>query len=129
MGNILIVDDSRVARKVLRHVLETDGHIVVGEAADGKQGIQLYKQLRPDLVLMDMIMPVMNGLECLKAIKQYDMWAKVIFVSASATERLMHDATEYGCADFISKPYDNSVLLLSIQRVLKQKSDVEYHIS
>ena len=76
MAKILIVDDSRTSRKILREVLEEAGHEIVGEAANGEEGIIMYKELKPDAVTMDITMPVMNGLDALAIIKKED-WKKV----------------------------------------------------
>ena len=72
MAKILIVDDSRTSRKILREVLEEAGHEIVGEAANGEEGIIMYKELKPDAVTMDITMPVMNGLDALAIIKKED---------------------------------------------------------
>ena len=70
MKSVLIVDDSRVSRKMLRNMLEVTGFTVAGEAINGKEGFDLYKRLSPDVVTMDITMPEMNGIESLKLIKE-----------------------------------------------------------
>ena len=72
MANILIVDDSRTSRKMLTGILEGAGHKIIGEACDGKAGIEQYKALRPDVVTMDITMPTLDGIEALKEIMDYD---------------------------------------------------------
>ena len=69
MANILIVDDSRTSRKILRGLLEANGYVVVGEAKNGQEGYDMYAQYKPDLVTMDITMPVMSGVDSLKKIK------------------------------------------------------------
>ena len=72
MSRILIVDDSRTSRKILRNILEIAGHDIVGEAMDGQDGVNKYKELRPDIVTLDITMPVLDGLGALKLIKEID---------------------------------------------------------
>ena len=77
MAKILIVDDSRTSRKFLRDILEKSGNEIVGEAVNGREGFDLYQKLRPDIVTMDITMPVMDGLDSLKLIMRFDPAAKV----------------------------------------------------
>ena len=83
MANILIVDDSRTSRKILRGLLEANGYVVVGEAKNGQEGYDMYAQYKPDLVTMDITMPVMSGVDSLKKIKADFPDAKVVMVSAA----------------------------------------------
>ena len=69
MANILIVDDSRTSRKVLRNVLEEAGHVIVGEAVNGQEGVQQFQALKPDLVTLDITMPIVDGIEALQKCK------------------------------------------------------------
>ncbi|MDD6328832.1 MAG: response regulator [Eubacteriales bacterium] len=110
MAKILIVDDSRTSRRILRNILEEDGHTVVGEATNGKEGYEMYEALKPELVTMDITMPVMTGVESLKKIKEIDADAKVVMVSAAGQQHNMLEAVQSGAAEFISKPFDvNSI--------------------
>ena len=83
MANVLIVDDSRTSRRVLRDILERNGHTVLGEAVDGKEGYDMYQTLKPDVVTMDITMPGVDGIECLKLIRVHNPEAKVIMITAA----------------------------------------------
>lgn len=83
MAKILIVDDSKTSRKILRNILEDSGHEVVGEAINGEEAVVKYKELQPDITTMDITMPVMDGLQALKEIMDTDKNAKVVMVTAA----------------------------------------------
>ncbi len=106
MANILIVDDSRTSRRILRAILEDAGHMIVAESADGEAGYLNYKELKPDLVTMDITMPKLDGIESLQLIRKYDDNAKVIMITAAGQKEKMVQAVKYGAAEFIAKPYD-----------------------
>lgn len=106
MANILIVDDSRTSRRILRGILESDGHSIVGEAKDGREGFELYGELKPDVVTMDITMPVMSGVESLKKIMEQNSDARVIMVSAAGQQHNMIEAVQNGAFEFIAKPFD-----------------------
>lgn len=121
MANILIIDDSRTSRKILKGVLEKPGcHTVVGEATNGEEGIALFKELQPDIVTLDITMPVMNGLEALKHIRSEDKDAKVIMVTAAGQKEKMVQAIKDGAADFIAKPFEPEQVLAALERVLEK---------
>ncbi len=119
MANILIVDDSRTSRKILRGILEEAGHKIVGEASNGEQGIKLYQELKPDIVTLDITMPVMDGISALIKIKDYDDSANVVMVSAAGQKSKMVEAVKYGASEFIAKPFDEDLLLSVIDKILK----------
>lgn len=118
MANILIVDDSRTSRRILRSILEEDGHVVVGEATNGQEGFDQYMALKPDLVTMDITMPVMTGVESLKKIVEADSSAKVVMVSAAGQQHNMLEAVQNGAADFISKPFDVDVIKNMVKKIV-----------
>lgn len=118
MANILIVDDSRTSRRILRSILEEDGHVVVGEATNGQEGFDQYMALKPDLVTMDITMPVMTGVESLKKIVEADSSAKVVMVSAAGQQHNMLEAVQNGAADFISKPFDVNVIKNMVKKIV-----------
>lgn len=111
MANILIVDDSRTSRRVLRGILESGGHVIVGEAGNGEEGCILYKQLKPDIVTMDITMPKLDGLEALKIIMHGDPNAKVVMVTAAGQKNKMVEAIKEGASEFISKPFSDEDIL------------------
>ena len=108
MANILIVDDSRTSRKMLRRILEEAGHTIIGEAVNGEDGYLKYKELTPDVVTLDITMPKMDGLEALQLIKKYNEKAIAIMITAAGQKEKMILAIKNGAADFISKPYEPS---------------------
>ncbi|MCL2718474.1 MAG: response regulator [Lachnospiraceae bacterium] len=118
MTNILIVDDSRTSRRHLRTLLEEEGLNVCGEAVNGEEGYQEYKKLSPDLVTLDITMPVLDGLEALKKIKTDFPNANVIMVSAAGQKNKLVEAVKLGASDFITKPFEKENLMTTIKRVL-----------
>ena len=121
MARILIVDDSRTSRKFLRDILEKSGHEIAGEAVNGKEGFEMYQKLKPDIVTMDITMPEMDGLDCLKLIIRYDPGARVIMVTAAGQQQKMVDAVKYGALEFMSKPFDTIKIVETIQKVMQSK--------
>ncbi|MBE5966249.1 MAG: response regulator [Lachnospiraceae bacterium] len=118
MARILIVDDSKTSRKILRGILEEEGHEVVGEAVNGKDGIEQFQELHPDITTMDITMPVMDGLEALKLIMEYDNSAKIIMVTAAGQKTKMVDAIKYGAAEFLAKPFEAAQIITILKKVL-----------
>ena len=115
--NILVVDDAAFMRMKLKDILEKNGYTVVGEAANGLEAISLYKEVKPDLVTMDITMPEMDGIDALKHIKAYDANAKVIMCSAMGQQGMVMDAIKAGAIDFIVKPFDTARVVKSISKV------------
>lgn len=120
MADILIVDDSRTSRRILKKILEEAGHRVVGEAADGEDGFLQYQELNPDVVTLDITMPKMDGLEALRLIKKYDENAVAIMITAAGQKEKMLRAIKSGAADFISKPYEGSDVLEVIHKYIRE---------
>ncbi len=121
MANVLIVDDSRTSRKILKRILEEAGHTIAGEAVDGEEGYLKYQELKPDVVTLDITMPKMDGLEALRLIKNYDENAVAIMITAAGQKEKMILAIKSGAADFISKPYEGSEVLRVIDRFVQEK--------
>ncbi len=118
MADILIVDDSRTSRKILREILEDAGHTVAGEALDGEEGYLKYKELKPDLVTLDITMPKLDGIEALQLIKKFDENARVVMITAAGQKEKMIQAIKHGAAEFISKPYEGDDVKEVIAKVL-----------
>ncbi len=119
MGHkILVVDDAVFMRNMIREILESEGFEVVGEASNGIEAVEMYKNLKPDLTTMDIVMPSKNGLEALREIRQMDPSAKVIMVSALGQESLVMEALEAGALDFITKPFKKDKVISVIKKIL-----------
>ena len=116
MVKILIVDDSRTSRKILRRILEDNGFTIIGEAVNGEEGYLKYQELKPDLVTLDITMPKMDGLEALRLIKKFDENAKAVMITAAGQKEKMLLAIKSGAADFIAKPYEGSDVIKVIEK-------------
>ena len=116
MANILIVDDSRTSRRILRKILEDAGHTILGEATNGEEGYLKYQELKPQVVTLDITMPKMDGLEALRLIRKYDEDATAIMITAAGQKEKMILAIKSGAADFISKPYEGQDVLRVIDK-------------
>ena len=111
---VLVVDDSKTSRKILTDVLTRMGLEVIGEATNGEEGFLKYKELRPDIVTMDITMPVMNGLESLLLIKHEDENAKVVMITAAGQKNNLMQAVKAGAEEFLTKPLEEE----EIRRVI-----------
>jgi len=118
MAKILLVDDSKTSRKILRGILEGNGHEVIGEAVNGEDGVVKFKELNPDITTMDITMPIMDGLEALEKIMEFNKKAKVIMVTAAGQKTKMVDALKYGASEFLAKPFDEAQITDIINKVL-----------
>lgn len=118
MARILIVDDSIVARNNLKTILAGADHDIVAEASDGEAGFEKYTELKPDLVTMDITMPNLNGIECLKKIVATDPEAKVMMVSALGQGGKILEALNAGAKHYITKPFEADKVLEAISEVL-----------
>ena len=118
MGRILIVDDTLFMRTLLKNILFSGGHDIVGEAGDGDEAISKYKELKPDLVTMDVVMPKVNGIEALKAIKSIDPNARVVMCTAVGQEQMVKLAIKTGARGYIIKPFQAPKVLEEIKNVL-----------
>lgn len=117
-NRILIVDDAAFMRMMIRDILSKNGFEVVGEANDGAQAIEKFKEVKPDLVTMDITMPEMDGIHALKEIKKIDPTAKVIMCSAMGQQAMVIDAIQAGAKDFIVKPFQADRVIEAIKKTL-----------
>lgn len=117
MAKVLIVDDSRTSRKMLRTILEADGHEIIDEAVNGQEGVQKYQALKPELVTMDITMPVVDGVEALKMIKALDSESKVIMVTAAGQKNKMVECIKAGANDFLTKPFDQQEIIDVVKKL------------
>lgn len=118
MPRVLIIDDAAFIRASLKTMLERNNFEVVGEAENGEMGIYKYKQLKPDIVTLDITMPVMDGIEVLKVIKEYDPKAKMVMVTAMGQEAMVKKAVINGAKSFIVKPFNEKKLVDTLNKVL-----------
>lgn len=114
MAKILLVDDAAFMRMMIKDVLKKNGFEDIHEAADGAQAVEKYKELKPDLVFMDITMPNVDGLEALKQIKAADAGAVVVMCSAMGQEAMVIEAIKTGAKDFIVKPFKPERILKTL---------------
>lgn len=118
MAKILCVDDAAFMRMMIKNTLTQNGYSDVYEAADGAQAVEKYMEIRPDLVIMDITMPNMDGLEALKAIKAKDPNANVVMCSAMGQEAMVVDAIKAGAKDFIVKPFKPDRIVKTVSSII-----------
>ena len=123
MAKILIVDDSRTSRRILKEILTKAGHEIVGEATDGEEGYMKFKELQPDLVTLDITMPKMDGIEALKLIRREDENAAVVMITAAGQTEKMRQAVKYGASEFVAKPYETYEVTETIEKVLRNEGN------
>jgi two-component system chemotaxis response regulator CheY len=115
---VLVVDDASFMRSMIRDIFTRGPFVVVGEAENGMEAIRLYRELRPDLTTMDIVMPQMDGITALREIMQLDPAARVVMCSALGQEALIAEAIEAGACEFIVKPFHPGRVLKVAQSVL-----------
>ncbi|MEM2124131.1 MAG: response regulator [Methanolinea sp.] len=121
MGRILLVDDSQMTRFLLARIVREGGHEIVGEAADGIEAIRKVRETSPDLVILDLIMPHMKGIQTLEEIKKESPETKVIMCTGDHQEYTVREAVKKGASGYIIKPFDKKVVLEEIETVLGGK--------
>jgi len=119
MAAVLVVDDTLFMRASIRQMLEANGHSVAGEASNGVEAIEKYAAVKPDVILMDITMPDMDGLEALRRIKEIDPKAKVIMCTAMGQQAMVAKAVELGAQQFIVKPFQPDRLMAAIETVCR----------
>jgi two-component system chemotaxis response regulator CheY len=117
-SRILVVDDAIFMRRMISDILLNNGMEIVGEAETGIQAIELYKELEPDLVTMDIIMPEMSGIDAVRGIIASDHRALIVMCSALGQQSLVNEALEAGAKDFLIKPFNPSRVIEVVQNVL-----------
>lgn len=115
---ILVVDDAAFMRMMIKNIVTKNGYEVVGEAENVQVALELYQQLKPDLVTMDITMPELSGIEGVKAIRNIDPNANIIMCSAMGQQAMVMEAIQAGAKDFIVKPFQQDRILQAIERVL-----------
>ena len=117
MAKILIVDDSRTSRKMLRNILESNGHEIIDEAVNGQEGVQKFQALKPDVVTLDITMPVVDGVEALKMIKALDPESKVVMVTAAGQKNKMIECIKAGANEFLTQPFEQQEIVDVINKM------------
>lgn len=119
-GTVLLVDDSKMSRNMLRAILEEAGYSIVGEAGNGADAIEMYKQCKADLVTLDITMPEMDGIEALKELQKIDPDVKAIMITAAGQQSKLIEALKCGAKRFITKPFEKEEIITNISDVMKE---------
>ena len=120
-GTVVVVDDSKLSRKILRNMLEEEGYAVVAEATDGEEAISAYLQYKPDVMTMDITMPNMNGIESIREILSIDPGAKIIMISAAGQQKKIIEALKLGARRFITKPFEKNEVISCVESIVRSK--------
>ena len=116
--NILICDDAAFMRMMIKDIITKNGYNVVGEAENGLKAVEKYTETKPDLVLMDITMPEMDGIQALKKIKELDSGATVIMCSAMGQQAMVIESIQAGAKDFIVKPFQADRVIEAVKKVV-----------
>ncbi|MCI8635674.1 MAG: response regulator [Eubacterium sp.] len=116
--NILVCDDAAFMRMMIKDILTKNGYNVVGEAENGLKAVEKYNETKPDLVLMDITMPEMDGIQAVKKIKEMDPNAKIVMCSAMGQQAMVIEAIQSGAKDFIVKPFQAERVLEAVKKVV-----------
>ena len=120
MARILVADDASFMRQMIRDIIDSEGYEVVGEATDGVEVVEKFKELHPDVVMMDIVMPKRSGIDAVKAIMEIAPKATVVMCSALGQETLVMEALQAGARDFIVKPFKPEAVLSTLKKVLEK---------
>jgi two-component system chemotaxis response regulator CheY len=120
LKKVLIVDDTKFMRNILASILKKKDLEIAGEAVNGADAIEKYRQLRPDLVTMDIIMPEVDGIQAVKEILKFDPDAKILMCSAMGQQALVIEAIQAGAKDFVIKPFQPTRVLEAVDRTLQE---------
>lgn len=118
---VLVVDDAAFMRMMIRDILSKEGYLI-HEAVNGRDAIEKYEEIQPDLVTMDITMPEMSGLEALSAIRGRDPGARVLMVSAMGQQKMIVEALELGAMDFLVKPFQPTKVLETVKKCLQAQA-------
>jgi len=120
MKRVLVADDASFMRQMIRDIIEPEGYEVVGEASDGVEVVDKFKELSPDLVMMDIVMPKRSGIDAVKAIKVDNPGACIVMCSALGQETLVMEAIQAGAKDFIVKPFKPDAVVSTLAKVVEK---------
>ena len=120
---VLVIEDSENMRKLLKRCIEKEGFRVIGEAFDGDAGITRYKELKPDIVILDIAMPGTDGIACLKEIRKFDEQAKILICSVMNQKNVIDLAIKLGAQDYITKPFNVNELVQKLKEINGNSKD------
>jgi len=120
LKTVLIVDDTKFMRNILKNILKKKDLEVVGEASNGREAIERFRELKPDIVTMDIIMPEVDGIQAVKEILKIDANAKILMCSAMGQQALVIEAIQAGAKDFVIKPFQPTRVLEAVDRTLQE---------
>lgn len=120
MKTVLIADDAMFMRMMLKDILTKNGFKVIGEAENGEEAVEKYRELKPDLVILDILMPFLDGLEATTEILKLNPAAKVIMISALGQNSYLEKALERGAKNFITKPFSPPGVIEILEQVFKE---------
>src|SRR5947209_20247397 len=123
MARILIADNASFMRSCLKYIVENAGHEVVGMAKGGQEAVDLYRQVKPDVVTLDILMEGMDGIGALGAIMQQDPRARVVMVTALGQDQVQEEARKLGASGYIRKPFKPDDIVQELNRVLGKGKD------
>lgn len=124
MARILLVDDSTVQRTIFKKFLEKENHDIVGEANNGQAVLGLYQNLKPDIVLLDIVMPDSNGITILDQLMNYDNHANVIMCSSTALQNVIIESIQLGAKGFLVKPITADTLLKTVNKIMATSKSI-----
>ena len=119
MARVLIADDAMFMRQSIRQIVESNGHEVIGEAGDGAETVTMFKELKPEVIILDITMPGVSGMDALKQLREIDNDVKIIICSALGQQDVIVEAIISGAQDFIVKPFTPSQIIGALEKVLK----------
>jgi len=119
---VMLVDDAAIIRLILRDILTACGYEVVAECETGREAVEKYKELKPDLVTLDITMPEMSGLEALNEILKFDPQAKIVMVTAVDEKESLIRAVKLGASDYIVKPFEEERVIAAVKNIFETKS-------
>lgn len=123
MKKILVVDDAKVIRMIIRQILTRNGFEIAGEAGNGREALEKYKELRPDAVTMDIVMPEVDGIQGLKEIIAFDKQAKVVMISAIDQRDSLVESLRHGAADYVVKPFEDDRMVAAMKNIFAKKQE------
>ncbi|MDD3898756.1 MAG: response regulator [Syntrophomonadaceae bacterium] len=117
---VMAVDDSPITRKMIKKALEPEGFEIIGEAGNGKDAVELYHKIKPDIITMDVTMPIMDGLQAAQVIKEQNPAQKIVMLSAMSDQDIVAEARGWGIVHFCAKPFKPEEIVEKILRVISE---------